>query len=154
MTNTKVCSSCGRELPLDQFHRSREGIQARRAKCKECRLAHVAHLRKINPEPHRRASLKHYYRFKDKVLRHIGGEHPQCAVCPFDMPELLEIDHINNDGKEDRRKVGAVSKIYYVILKMSEEEARKRYQLLCVLHHKAKTKGINVDNLMIVRRAS
>lgn len=34
---TKVCTSCGLELPLEEFNRNRTGSQGRDARCRQCK---------------------------------------------------------------------------------------------------------------------
>jgi hypothetical protein len=51
-----------------------------------------------------------------------------CACCGEDNPEFLTLDHIQNDGKEDRKAMGQNYKVY---LKAAEENDRSRYQILC-----------------------
>ena len=36
MTGTKRCTKCGKDLPLDAFHRDRSKKQGRRSRCREC----------------------------------------------------------------------------------------------------------------------
>jgi len=36
MTDTKRCTKCGKEKPLDGFHRDRSKKQGRRSRCREC----------------------------------------------------------------------------------------------------------------------
>ena len=43
---TKICSKCGRELPLDRFESGRN-------QCRDCRNARRKELRDANPEKHR-----------------------------------------------------------------------------------------------------
>lgn len=43
---TKICSKCGRELPLDRFESGRN-------QCRDCRNARRKELREKNPEKHR-----------------------------------------------------------------------------------------------------
>lgn len=35
----KSCTKCGNDKPLDDFHRSKTGVQGRRANCKSCQSA-------------------------------------------------------------------------------------------------------------------
>lgn len=44
--DTKICSKCGRELPLDRFETGRN-------QCRDCRNARKKELRDANPEKHR-----------------------------------------------------------------------------------------------------
>ena len=56
----------------------------------------------------------------------------KCIKCGFDNINALCIDHINNDGSEDRKKIGFDSiALYRKILNMPQSEARNLYQVLC-----------------------
>jgi len=61
-----------------------------------------------------------------KILR----DPPECFHCFTDDIRILTFDHINNDGAEERKKLKG-NRVARQIVKMSPEEARKRYQLLC-----------------------
>ena len=64
-----------------------------------------------------------------KLINILGGK---CRICPEDRPEKLEIDHIYNDGENERTKYGSSEKIYgwYILNKLvdsnefTEEESR------------------------------
>ena len=48
---TKICSKCGRELPLERFEKDRN-------QCRDCRNARRKELRQQNPEKHREEATK------------------------------------------------------------------------------------------------
>ena len=58
-----------------------------------------------------------------KVLNKLGGK---CVKCDFSDWRALQIDHIKGGGHEKSNTA-----TYYEILKMSETEARQKYQCLC-----------------------
>jgi hypothetical protein len=60
----------------------------------------------------------------------IGGDQG-CACCGETEPLFLQIDHINNDGAEDRRKHGGNRQMYAYICTLTPEEARRHYQIYC-----------------------
>ena len=41
----------------------------------------------------------------DTMSHYSGGGKPVCAMCGFDDPRALVIDHINDDGAEHRREI-------------------------------------------------
>jgi len=53
----------------------------------------------------------------------LGGK---CCVCGFEDKRALQIDHVNNNGKQERAKRVA---IHNRIIK--DPTAKKEYQLLC-----------------------
>jgi len=69
-----------------------------------------------------------------KLLKVLGGK---CRICPIDEIKHLEIDHIYNDGAEERTKYGSTEKIYGWYLQ-HEDKAFRRLQPLCKEHHNEK----------------
>ena len=54
----------------------------------------------------------------------------KCIRCGIDDWRILQVDHINNDGNEERRRV-RLEQLYKKILEMNNEELNRNYQLLC-----------------------
>lgn len=50
-----------------------------------------------------------YYELKYKALKYYGGGQIECNCCGESTFEFLTIDHINNDGKEHRKKIGTTT---------------------------------------------
>ena len=69
-----------------------------------------------------------------KLLKILGGK---CRICTIDEIKHLEIDHIYNDGAEERTKYGSTEKIYGWYLQ-HEDKAFRRLQPLCKEHHNEK----------------
>jgi hypothetical protein len=61
------------------------------------------------------------------VLAAYGG---QCECCGESIPEFLAIDHINNDGKQDRQRLGGSTTVVYRWLR-NHGFPKDRYRLLC-----------------------
>jgi len=55
------------------------------------------------------ACRRTYYVAKKKVFEHYAGKNPACAVCGYNDPRALSIDHMNGDGAEHRRALGGVN---------------------------------------------
>ena len=70
-----------------------------------------------------------------KLIQILGAK---CRICLEDKIELLEVDHIYNDGVEERTKHGSSERIYNWYLQ-HESLAFKRLQPLCKECHRAKT---------------
>jgi hypothetical protein len=93
-----------------------------------------AYMRELHQTPamreqrnaHRRAR---YRAHRDAAIEALGG---RCTTCG--STEGLEVDHIDNDGQEDR-KHRATRAIYRAI----GEGATEGFQLLCRPHHVEKT---------------
>ena len=64
-------------------------------------------------------------RKRHEYISELGGK---CVDCGTDNPAVLDFDHINNDGAEQRRATKRIS-IERVLSKFGV--ARARFQLLC-----------------------
>lgn len=84
-----------------------------------------------NYTPERKRELREYAtrynnKRKEKILKHYGGK---CASCGETTPEFLCIDHINNDGNIERKKLGLRGgNLYGHIIKNNFPDT---YQILC-----------------------
>jgi len=68
MEDTKKCSKCGRELPLDQFYKRSNGVGCR-SSCKECYCLGTAEWQKNNLDRVKAASVEWYKRNNEKVRK-------------------------------------------------------------------------------------
>lgn len=53
----------------------------------------------------------------------------KCAKCDFDDTRALQIDHVNSNGAEERKKRG--SNGYYNLMRKKIMNGSKDYQILC-----------------------
>ena len=68
------------------------------------------------------------------VIQALGGK---CIECGYDEDiRALQLDHIHNDGKEDRKRLGSRVCRYYV---NNIEEAKQNLQVYCANCHAIKT---------------
>ena len=67
-------------------------------------------------------------KLRTNIFNIIGSS---CKNCGIKDIRVLRIDHINSDGGIERRKYPG-NKLYYHILSLNPDEAKKRYQTLCV----------------------
>lgn len=85
-----------------------------------------------------RALVRELYR--KKLLDIYGGK---CAHCGFSDYRALQIDHIGNNGWEERKTLNHDHLMY----KLLESQDKKNYQLLCAncnwIKHYNNTKGKN-----------
>lgn len=97
-----------------------------------------------------------YRKLRKEILDHYGH---CCACCGQDMPESLEIDHINNDGWSQRSS-GLAGEQFYKWLK--ENNWPTEYQTLCSTCNRAKhrnggtcphekTKGLYTQPFLFLR---
>ena len=69
-----------------------------------------------------------------KLLKVLGCK---CRLCPISEVKDLEIDHIYDDGADERTKYGSSEKIWGWYLE-HQDQAFRRLQPLCKEHHNEK----------------
>ncbi len=77
---------------------------------------------------YRRRHMAWRKKLKYDVLSHYSGGKPRCKCCGITGIEFLTLDHINGDGKEDRKKHGAGMAFY---AKMKRLGYPNHLQVLC-----------------------
>lgn len=121
--DTKKCTACGKELPFTEEFFVRTEVPGfrwgLRPRCKPCN-------RVIMGKRHLRFRRK----LKREVLTHYsGGGEPRCACCGVSGSlHFLTLDHINDDGKEDR-KIHGLGAVFYA--KMKRLGYPPHLQVLC-----------------------
>lgn len=70
------------------------------------------------------------------LLKWLGNK---CVVCGISDPEMLQIDHVYNNGFLDRDRFGSSLAMYTYYLN-HPEEAKERLQILCANHNWKKRK--------------
>lgn len=87
-----LCWGCGKRPPVDDPKFTR---------CRECRIKQEHYMG--NFEPRRKVKAKER---KRRVFEAYGGIECACPGCVENNLDLLNIDHINNDGGAHRKKIG------------------------------------------------
>ena len=87
--DTKVCSKCGKKLPLERFETGRN-------QCRDCRNARRKELRDANPSKHREESSK---RQKEQT-EWIHSLKTKCIICGENEPVCLDFHHKNPAEKD------------------------------------------------------
>lgn len=144
----KICPKCKRTLNENDFHK---GYNV----CKECTNRYSREYRKKNLQKVRQTDRKRRERVKLEALKVLSqNDKPFCEVCGFnDELDLLQVDHINNDGFKDKVSWGGRRKgghMYAKILRLSPEEARKRYRVLCFFHNWTRRYGKTGEEFSVV----
>jgi hypothetical protein len=86
-------------------------------------------------ERQRKYAIERNRRIRYEVLSHYSGEQPKCLICGFSDIRALVIDHIYDDGAEERRLLGTgdkkncTSTMFY--LSIIKRNFPNRYQVLC-----------------------
>lgn len=81
---TKICTKCGKELPIEDFYWRDKARGRRRSECKQCHNNYVK---------------KQYQKNKD-YLNQIKSS-KKCMKCGEERPWCLDFHHINSDEKEE-----------------------------------------------------
>jgi len=134
-SETLKCKHCQRVLSLDNFtksyHRKKNPNGAR---CKVCVKRYNALWYECN-RTEAQAYMREYRKSaKDAVFEHYGRK---CQCCGETQPLFLDIDHMDNDGAEHRKKHRLTAGTqFYVWLRNNNFPAN--YQTLCCNCNRAK----------------
>lgn len=112
------CYNCKKMKPESEFHNRKEKTY-KSSWCKQC--------------------LKEYVKqtWIDAINK-LGG----VCECGCNDIRLLEIHHINHDGKKDVDECGGHYQIYRKVINMPMNEVIKKYKVLCKICHLAHGLGI------------
>lgn len=81
---TKICTKCGRRLPIDQFNFRDKAKGTRRSECKECHTSY----------------MKQKYQEKKNEIQTIKAQ-LSCAKCGDKRGYVLDFHHLNPEEKEN-----------------------------------------------------
>lgn len=122
----KKCSKCGIEKDVSGFYRG-NGRLGLRSQCMTCEIEYSAMDKKRNPEKYLAKARRVNKKRREAVLLGLGGDNPKCKCCGENEKRFLCVDHIKNNGADERRKYG--SAIYLEVKKKGFPKGE--YQLLC-----------------------
>lgn len=80
-----------------------------------------------NRKLHSARKSKKYVEHRIKIIEHYSNGKNCCARCGIDDIRVLDIDHINNNGAEERRKTGQLGSVWYIV----RNNFPDGYQILC-----------------------
>lgn len=112
---TKVCTRCGVEKNLSEFYVQKRGRHGVRAECKICFDA------KYSPKEQQNRKQR-----RVRVLKVLGGK---CASCGDTVIEHLTLDHIHNNGAEERKRFKNSNSMYLEVERRGIP--KDQYQVLC-----------------------
>ena len=130
---TKVCTKCGLEKPIEDFAFRDKAKGTRRADCKECHSKF----------------MKNKYQEKRQEVQQLKSEHC-CAKCGYNKcPEALEFHHVDPAQKETT--VARLLANGYGLKKALEEI--KKCIILCAnchreFHYLEKLTGITIEDFL------
>lgn len=152
----KTCTRCNRELDLGMFNRRPEGNRGLSSRCRDCTNAYArgrysknilkAHIRNAKWRDDHRShdadrKARWYketrserlvrmaawrYKTRQSAILALGG---RCVCCGESHETMLDIDHINNDGAQERTKAKGGN--FLVYRDIASNPDRQRYQILC-----------------------
>lgn len=127
----KRCPHCGVEKPPGEFYvRCRDGKPS--AWCKPCTRGLAASRRADHYDDALAYQRRYLADRRSEALDALGGA---CLVCGEDDDVVLQIDHVNGDGGQERRRRSSYSILRAVI------NGEPGYQLLCANCHVRKTRA-------------
>lgn len=139
-TETRVCTKCGIEKPLSEFHRDAYKRGGRRSQCKECRRELVRQFYRRNKDHLCEGKRQYNRRLKTAAFEAYGGCICADPNCDEGRIEILTIDHIGGGGNKHRRGIGVGSGVpFYRWLR--DHNYPPGFQVLCFNHNLARTAG-------------
>lgn len=104
----------------------------RTRKCKTCRLMIQRRWAKNNRQHYNKRQRNYWktwiIKTRKEVLTHYGNGKLSCVCCNENTYQFLTLDHINNNGQEERKKYGSNNNI---ISMLKTKGYPKGYQTLC-----------------------
>lgn len=96
---TSLCTKCGKEKPIDCFHKNLRNSSGIRADCKVCALAYRAKRYRDNPEKAKGAQYRYNYNLTlPQLSSMVAKQNNQCAICEQDMKPPC-VDHNHHTGQ-------------------------------------------------------
>ena len=132
-TRLSYCNSCNakksKEWKRNNPDKAKLIKQREYNKNKEIYIARATKWNEDNRLSHRNANATWRWKLRQEIIEAYGGS---CICCGEVIPEFLSIDHINNDGNEERRaNNGKGGAKFYRELKR-KGFPKDNYQLLCM----------------------
>ena len=128
---TKICTKCGRELPLDQFNWRDKNKGTRRSECKECHCNY----------------MKNKYQEKKNTIQELKSQR-KCAKCGESRGYVLDYHHIDPSQKE-KGVARLVSSTYSIDNVYKEIE---KCIVLCANCHREFHHFKNLDNNLTIEQ--
>lgn len=131
----RKCTKCKVEKPLTEYWTDRTRFLGRMYECKTCKKTYIQKWCVENQEKRNKVSAKYRDKIKLETLNAYSNGEIKCACCSEKYVEFLAIDHVENDGKQDRiaqqGKSNGGGYSFYLKLKKSGYPNKKKYQVLC-----------------------
>ena len=132
-----ICVACGEEKGIHSMGLCRGCYMkkynqlpvAKTAKINyaESDIGKEARKRSLQKKLHSRRRAQEIIRIR--ALSFYSDNYMECKNCGYDNIDALSIDHIENNGKEERKKYGSGGGFYYWLSRNNYPEG---YQVLCI----------------------
>jgi hypothetical protein len=99
--NTKVCTECHLELPIDQFSTNKQKKDGLNYKCKECQKRYFKQHYQNNKQYYVDKAAEQTKKFLDKI-EIVKQERLKngCSVCGMYHPAVMDFHHLDPNKKE------------------------------------------------------
>ena len=114
---TKICTKCGLELPLEDFNWRDKAKGTRRSECKKCHSGY----------------MKQNYQKNKDIVQEIKAKQG-CAKCGDIRPYVLDFHHINPENKKER--VAKLISTHYSTTNKEIQEEIEKCVVLCANCHR------------------
>jgi len=148
MIRNKLCSKCNILLTKENSYLSDR--RKNRSICKQCRKQKTKDWLKkhpLNKKQYNIRNRKYYKSLKRRIMELLGNKCNNCRIGDF---RVLQIDHINNNGYEERKKIGnnggGITQYLYIFKKL--KSGSNDYQLLCANCNQIKKYEYNKSRLL------
>ena len=124
---TAYCPKCEQEKPLQEFGRDRKRNNGRFLWCLACARAYGREQYHKHAVDYRERKRRYHKAVKTAVFTAYGNV---CACCGETEPLFLDIDHMDNDGAEHRKKhkLSTGTQFYMWLIK---QKFPSNFQTLC-----------------------
>ena len=127
-TNPDRVKESNKKYSKNHPEKIREKAEKYRKKHREQIKNYMKKWRSLNKIKKNKYSKEERYRTKIKVFTHYSGNPPKCLLCGFNDIRSLVLDHVNNNGAEDRKKFKTPDCLLRYIKRSNYP---KEFQILC-----------------------
>ncbi len=122
--------NCGKEFQESKHQKGRQKFCSKKC-CNDFYKEYRSNWQINNKDKTKKARRKYHQKNKLKVLTYYSRDNivPKCVCCGETIIEFLGIDHINNNGAEERKQIGLIGADFYAwLIKQGYPEG---YQVMC-----------------------
>lgn len=121
---------CKQYKELTDFHIDKNRPLGRTYRCKDCSVVYATEYNRTHRDKQILTNAKYREKLKLETYNRYSKGKIRCACCGEKTVEFLSIDHVNNNGKQERKLYGRGGG-YSFYLKLRELKYPEGYQVLC-----------------------